>query len=93
MDARDPLSDLLSSLEQAGLQQDAWRDEPEAPDAFCEFQALRSQAGLEDDDFARMMGVSLATVKEWNAHRVKPSGAELKLLKLLLDTPKPPAPL
>jgi putative transcriptional regulator len=84
MEAKDPLSDLLRSLEKGPL-----IEAIEEPDAFSEFQALRSQAGLDDVDFARMMGVSLVTVEEWSAHRIKPSGAELKLLRLLLNTTPP----
>ncbi|EFH9036602.1 transcriptional regulator, partial [Escherichia coli] len=43
--------------------------------------------GLKIDDFARVLGVSVAMVKEWESRRVKPSSAELKLMRLIQANP------
>ncbi|MCR2346210.1 HTH-type transcriptional regulator, partial [Salmonella enterica] len=48
---------------------------------------LRKGTGLKIDDFARVLGVSVAMVKEWESRRVKPSSAELKLMRLIQANP------
>ena len=69
MEYKDPMHELLSSLEQ------------------IVFKELRKGTGLKIDDFARVLGVSVAMVKEWESRRVKPSSAELKLMRLIQANP------
>ena len=52
-----------------------------------EIEQLRKGTGLKIDDFARVLGVSVAMVKEWESRRVKPSSAELKLMRLIQANP------
>ncbi|MGO0763324.1 HTH-type transcriptional regulator, partial [Citrobacter freundii] len=40
------------------------------------------------DDFARVMGVTVAMVHEWESKRVKPSTTELKLMRLIQADPR-----
>ncbi|NDJ55834.1 HTH-type transcriptional regulator [Enterobacteriaceae bacterium 4M9] len=85
MELKDPVSELLNNLECIVFKKS---ERTIGSDAFAEFMALRDSTGLEDHEFAQIMGVSLSTVREWTARRVRPSGAELKLLRLLQANPR-----
>lgn len=88
MELKDPVSELLNNLESIVFQKTERTVGRTHPDAFSEFMALRDSTGLEDKEFAQVMGVSVTTVREWAARRVRPSGAELKLLRLLQANPR-----
>lgn len=89
MEYKDPMGELLSSLEQI-----VFKDMPQKAtltpktNAFSEFEKLRKSTGLKTADLARVMGVSPAMVEEWESKRVKPSATELKLMRLLGADPK-----
>jgi len=82
MELKDPMFDLLSSLEQI-----VFKDKPQKSNPFTEFERLRKGTGMKTDDFARAMGVSVAMVQEWESKRVKPSMTELKLMSLIQANP------
>ena len=88
MQHKDPMIELLSSLEQIvfkNVQQTvALRHKP---NAFSEFEQLRKSTGLKIDDFARVMGVSVSMVQEWESKRIRPSSTELKLMRLIQANP------
>lgn len=89
MEYKDPIFELLSSLEQI-----VFKDLPRTttparkPTAFSEFDRLRKGTGLRIDDFADAMGVSVSMVQEWESRRIKPSSTELKLMRLIQASPK-----
>lgn len=89
MEYKDPMFELLSSLEQI-----VFKNEQQAvalkqrPNAFSEFEQLRKSTGLKIDDFARVMGVTVGTVQEWESKRIKPSSTELKLMRLIQENPR-----
>lgn len=89
MEYKDPMFELLSSLEQI-----VFKNEQQAvalkqrPNAFSEFEQLRKSTGLKIDDFARVMGVSVGVVQEWESKRIKPSSTELKLMRLIQANPR-----
>ncbi|MDU1060116.1 MULTISPECIES: HTH-type transcriptional regulator [Leclercia] len=88
MELKDPMFDLLSSLEQIvfkDVPQTVTRSQKSNP--FTEFERLRKGTGMKTDDFARAMGVSVAMVQEWESKRVKPSMTELKLMSLIQANP------
>ncbi|ALB56653.1 HTH-type transcriptional regulator [Cronobacter turicensis] len=89
MESKDPMFELLSSLEQIVLKKDVSDTVtlPQKPNAFSEFELLRKRTGLKTDDLARVMGVSVAMVQEWESRRVKPSSTELKLMRLIQANP------
>ncbi|ELY6329974.1 HTH-type transcriptional regulator [Cronobacter malonaticus] len=89
MESKDPMFELLSSLEQIVLKKDASDTVTLAqkPNVFTEFELLRKRTGLKTDDLARVMGVSVAMVQEWESRRVKPSSTELKLMRLIQANP------
>ncbi|MEJ5073788.1 HTH-type transcriptional regulator [Enterobacter ludwigii] len=89
MTNKDPMYELLSSLEQIVFKDDSQRMTlTQKPTAFTEFEQLRKGSGLKIDDFAQAMGVSVAMVHEWESRREKPSPAELKLMRLIQADPR-----
>jgi putative transcriptional regulator len=89
MESKDPMFELMSSLEQIVFKDDSQRITlTQKPTAFTEFEQLRKGTGLKIDDFARAMGVSVAMVQEWESRREKPSPAELKLMRLIQANPR-----
>ena len=88
MEYKDPMFELLSSLEQI-----VFKDVSQTiiltnkPNPFTEFEQLRRGTGLKTDDFARAMGVTVAMVQEWESRRVKPSSTELNLMSLIHANP------
>lgn len=88
MEYKDPMFELLSSLEQIVFKDDSKSFAlTQKPTAFTEFEQLRKGSGLKVDEFARAMGVSVAMVQEWESRREKPSPTELKLMRLLQANP------
>ena len=89
MESKDPMFELLSSLEQIVLKKDASDTVTltQKPNVFTEFELLRKRTDLKTDDLARVMGVSVAMVQEWESRRVKPSSTELKLMRLIQANP------
>lgn len=88
MESKDTMFELLTSLEQIvfkDLSQTVILTQKSNP--FTEFEQLRKGTGLKTIDFAREMGVSVATVQEWESKRVKPSMTELKLMRLIQAAP------
>ncbi len=89
MEYKDPMFELLSSLEQI-----VFKDETrkitltQKPNPFTEFEQLRRGTGLKTDEFARALGVTVAMVQEWESKREKPTPAELKLMRLIQANPR-----
>lgn len=89
MEYKDPMVELLSSLEQIVFKDESRKvSQIQKPNPFSEFEKLRKGTGLKIDDFARVMGVSVAMVREWESKRVKPSPTELKLMRLIQANPR-----
>lgn len=89
MEYKDPVFELLSSLEQIVFKDISQTiAQPRKQTACSEFEQLRKGTGLKIDDFANAMGVSVAMVQEWESRRVKPSPTELKLMRLIQAKPQ-----
>ena len=84
MEYKDPMHELLSSLEQIVFKDETQKITLTHRTTSC---TEIEQLGLKIDDFARVLGVSVAMVKEWESRRVKPSSAELKLMRLIQANP------
>ena len=52
-----------------------------------EIFAARSETGLSQEQFARLLGVSKRTLQEWEQGRKQPSGAARVLLKIAARQP------
>ncbi|AMO46606.1 putative transcriptional regulator [Kosakonia oryzendophytica] len=89
MEYKDPMVELLSSLEQIVFKKEITQAVilSQKPNSFNEFEQLRRGTGLKIDDFARAMGVSVAMVQEWESRRVKPTATEMKLMRLIHANP------
>lgn len=88
MEYKDPMIELLSSLEQIVFKSEQQTVTlKQKSSAFSEFEQLRKSTGLKIDDFARVMGVSVSMVQEWESKRIKPSSTELKLMRLIQANP------
>ena len=84
MEYKDPMHELLSSLEQIVFKDETQKITLTHRTTSCtEIEQLRKGTGLKIDD----LGVSVAMVKEWESRRVKPSSAELKLMRLIQANP------
>ncbi|QMI03460.1 HTH-type transcriptional regulator [Citrobacter sp. RHB25-C09] len=88
MEYKDPMFELLSSLEQIVFKDELPKNTlMQKPNPFTEFEQLRRGTGLKTADFARALGVTVATVQEWESKRIKPSSTELKLMRLIQANP------
>jgi putative transcriptional regulator len=48
----------------------------------------RSRVGLSQQDFARLLGVSVRTLQDWEQGRREPTGAAKTLLRLAVSHPE-----
>ncbi len=62
-------------------------DGTEQRELFNEATAARLQIGLSQSSFAKLTGISLRTLQEWEQGRRQPSGAARALLKIAVVRP------
>ncbi len=55
-----------------------------APDA----RQIREAAHISQSQFARLIGVNLRTLQNWEQHRTRPTGPARALLKIVASNPK-----
>ncbi len=82
-------ANLVESIKQAGEIKRGQRE----PGRVFEFRpldvkAIRAKLGKSQSEFARMIGVSLATLQNWEQGRRKPDGPARALLQVALRHPK-----
>ncbi|MTD28046.1 HTH-type transcriptional regulator [Erwinia sorbitola] len=89
METIDPMSELLSSLEQIVLTRNIMHAIPALKDDVAppEPKRVREITGMQIDEFAQALGVSVSSVKSWEAKRTKPSGSAQKLMQLIQSNP------
>lgn len=89
MEYKDPMFELLSSLEQIVFKNEVTQTVTlsKKPNSFNDFEQLRRGTGLKIDDFARAMGVSVSMVREWESQRITPTATEMKLMRLIHANP------
>ena len=80
--------DLLQSLKEAkgiakGKAKASRRFEVSSPDV----KAVREKIGLSQDEFARLMRVSVRTLQNWEQQRRNPTGPAIALLKIVSKAP------
>ena len=80
---------LVDSIKEAGKiqrgqQKASRRFEMNAPD----IRAIREHSNKTQADFAYMIGVSVATLRNWEQGRRKPEGPALALLKIVSKNPE-----
>ena len=89
METKDPMSELLSSLEQIVLTRNVMHAIPAMKSEVAppEPKRVREITGMQIDEFAQALGVSVSSVKSWEAKRTKPSGSAQKLMQLIHSNP------
>jgi len=80
--------DLQQSLKEAaairrGALAPARATEMAVPDA----KSIRSKIGLSQTEFAQLIGVKVATLRNWEQHRRQPTGAAAALLTIVEKEP------
>lgn len=80
--------DLKQSLKEAG----AIRRGELAPGRVTEISAsdaksIRTKVGLSQSEFAQLIGVKVATLRNWEQHRRQPTGAAAALLTIVEKEP------
>lgn len=85
---RDAFDQLVRSVRQAGrIHRGA-----KAPRAFsfapADVKGIRSRLGKSQSEFALMIGVSVATLRNWEQGRRTPEGPALALLRVASAEPK-----
>jgi len=55
-----------------------------APDV----RIIREAAHISQSPFAKLIGVNLRTLQNWEQHRTQPTGPALALLKIVASNPK-----
>ena len=50
--------------------------------------AIREAAQLSQSQFARLIGVNLRTLQNWEQHRTRPTGPARALLKIVASNPR-----
>ncbi|MBB6116633.1 putative transcriptional regulator [Rahnella inusitata] len=86
-------SELFEELKQSAEEMAAIRRGEMAPAnitrvAMPEVKQIRTKAGVKQDEFARLLGVSPSLVQAWEQQKRLPNGAALKLLKMLELNPQ-----
>jgi putative transcriptional regulator len=85
---RDAFEQLVRSVRQAGR----IRRKAKASRAFsfapADVKAIRSKLGKSQPEFALMIGVSVATLRNWEQGRRTPEGPALALLRVASAEPK-----
>ena len=51
-------------------------------------RAIREAARISQSQFAKLIGVNLRTLQNWEQHRTKPTGPARALLKIVASDPK-----
>lgn len=51
-------------------------------------KAIREAANVSQGDFARLIGINVRTLQNWEQHRSRPTGPARALLKIVASNPK-----
>lgn len=51
-------------------------------------RAIREAAQVSQTQFARLIGVNLRTLQNWEQHRTRPTGSARALLKIVASNPR-----
>src|SRR6185436_15077728 len=54
----------------------------------ADVQAIRKSANVSQAQFAKLIGVNLRTLQNWEQGRTRPTGPALALLKIVASNPK-----
>lgn len=82
-------TELLTSVRQAGrIRRGTLKPSRVTQFRPADVQAIRSKLGASQTEFALMIGVSVATLRNWEQGRRTPDGPALALLRVAARNPK-----
>lgn len=81
-------NELIESMQQA-VEISRGERKPARVTSFSlpDVKAIRARAGMKQDEFAQAVGVSPSLVQSWEQNKRFPSGAALKLLRVVERDP------
>jgi putative transcriptional regulator len=86
---KEHFDNLVKSIKQAGaIRRGEAKPGRVTHFAAAEVKAIRRRLGKSQADFARMIGVSLATLQNWEQGRRRPDGPARALLKVAAENPQ-----
>jgi len=85
---RDAFERLVRSVRQAGRIRRGAKASRAFAFAPADVKAIRSRLGKSQPEFALMIGVSVATLRNWEQGRRTPEGPALALLRVASAEPK-----
>ncbi|PSJ58134.1 helix-turn-helix domain-containing protein [Pseudaminobacter soli (ex Li et al. 2025)] len=59
-----------------------------APDAAAKLKAARAALLMSQSDFAKLLGIPLATLQNWEQRRTQPDAVANTLIDLIIDDPQ-----
>ena len=81
--------ELLTSVRQAGrIRRGAMKPSRVTKFIPTDVRAVRTKLGTSQTEFALMIGVSVATLRNWEQGRRTPDGPALALLRVASENPK-----
>ena len=85
----DAFKQLVQSVQQAGrIRRGAAKPSRSFTFAPADVRAIREKLGKTQESFAQMIGVSVATLRNWEQGRRTPEGPALALLRVASLEPK-----
>ena len=86
---REAFDQLVESVRQAGaVRRGAARPSRTFRFAPADVKAIRTKLGKSQAEFSLMIGVSVATLRNWEQGRRRPEGPALALLRVVSAAPK-----
>ena len=86
---RDDFQKLTQSVRQAGkIRRGQLRASRTTKITATDVRTIRHKLGKSQSEFALMIGVSVATLQNWEQGRRKPEGPAQALLKIAADNPE-----
>lgn len=86
---KDDFDDLVASIRQAGrIRRGEMKPGRVTQFAPADVQAIRARLGKSQAEFARMIGVSVSTLQNWEQGRRRPEGPARALLKVAAEHPR-----
>jgi putative transcriptional regulator len=86
---KQDFENLVESVRQAGAIRRGEAEPRRVPEvAAVDVTAIRRRLGKSQSEFARMIGVSVSTLQNWEQGRRRPEGPARALLKVAAENPE-----
>jgi putative transcriptional regulator len=86
---KDDFDNLVNSIRQAGkIRRGEMKPSRVTEFAAVDVKGIQQRLGKSQSEFAHMIGVSVATLQNWEQGRRRPEGPARALLKVAAENPK-----